>query len=293
MGYFLRSTATHLRDALFNQPSKCIPVELFRLPTTFDYAQLYPQAQLEDQEKCAQNLSLDDELIDLGDERIGLDDECIGLDNERVNLHDECVASVCTYLEHRHLGHESNNAISCHQEPTTSSPTASQPEHCSPNSSICNSDEEHPLSTEDNAPGLKRKAHLSQKKRRRLKCQALATEYTPPPLYNPSSLCDSQSRANRRRKRIRHDKKRQPGLGPSDRTLKHVFSSSTALEIDADAAQFDAALGAQTGKPGQTKHLGTILQRQQMYHLADLLAEGFYHIKWDGYTPTPIVDCLG
>ncbi|KIK50237.1 hypothetical protein GYMLUDRAFT_51334 [Collybiopsis luxurians FD-317 M1] len=265
MGYFLHSTATHLRDALFNQPSKCILVELFRLPTTFDYAQLYLQAQLEDQEKCMQNLSLDDECIDLGDESIGLDDECIGLNNECINLNDKCIASVCSCLVHRHLGHESDNTISCHQEPTTSSPTASQPELRSPNSSICDSDEEHPLSTEDNAPGLKRKAHLT-----------LATEYTPPPLYNPSSLCDSQSRANRQRK-----------------TLKHIFSSSTALEIDADAAQFDAALGAQTGKPGQTKHLGTILQRQQMYHLADLLAEGFYHIKWDGYTPTPIVDRLG
>ncbi|KIK51794.1 hypothetical protein GYMLUDRAFT_979975 [Collybiopsis luxurians FD-317 M1] len=142
-----------------------------------------------------------------------------------------------------------DNAISCHQEPTTSSPTVSQPEHCSPNSSICDSDEEHPLSTEGNAPGLKCKAHLSQKKQHCLKCQALATKYTPPPLYNPSSLRDSH----------------------------------TALEIDTDAAQLDAALGAQTGKPGQTKHLGTILQCQQMSHLADLLAEGFYHIKWDGY----------
>ncbi|KAF9062701.1 hypothetical protein BDP27DRAFT_1481575 [Rhodocollybia butyracea] len=85
----------------------------------------------------------------------------------------------------------------------------------------------------------------------------------------------------------------------SDRTSSHrnalrqVLSHGTAVETDRNAETFDACRGAHTGKPGTKKQLGTVEERRNFYQLADLLAQGFEHVKWDGRTPTPVIDRLG
>ncbi|KAF9061976.1 hypothetical protein BDP27DRAFT_1234242 [Rhodocollybia butyracea] len=85
----------------------------------------------------------------------------------------------------------------------------------------------------------------------------------------------------------------------SDRTSSHqnalrqVLSHGTAVETDRSAETFDASRGAHTGKPGTKKQLGTVEERRGFYQLADLLAQGFEYVKWDGRTPTPVIDRLG
>lgn len=74
----------------------------------------------------------------------------------------------------------------------------------------------------------------------------------------------------------------------SDRTstqqnaLRRILSHGSAIEIERSAETFDASRGAHTGKPGTKKQLGTIEERRNFYQVADLLAQGFEHIKWDG-----------
>jgi hypothetical protein len=53
------------------------------------------------------------------------------------------------------------------------------------------------------------------------------------------------------------------------------------METERNAETFDASRGAHTGKPGVKKQLGTVDERRNFYQLADLLAQGFEHVKWD------------
>ncbi|KAJ3966698.1 hypothetical protein EV361DRAFT_760627, partial [Lentinula raphanica] len=65
------------------------------------------------------------------------------------------------------------------------------------------------------------------------------------------------------------------------------------VEVDMDAASLDSAKGAHTGKPGTAAKLGSQTEIRQEYRLQELLDLGFEHIRWDGVTPTPIIDTSG
>ncbi|KAE9385099.1 hypothetical protein BT96DRAFT_1007366 [Gymnopus androsaceus JB14] len=58
------------------------------------------------------------------------------------------------------------------------------------------------------------------------------------------------------KQRVERAKDRATREGPSAATLSHVLSPGTAVEVELDAAEFDAAKGAQTGSPGTHKKLG-------------------------------------
>ncbi|KAJ3871637.1 hypothetical protein F5051DRAFT_340637, partial [Lentinula edodes] len=65
------------------------------------------------------------------------------------------------------------------------------------------------------------------------------------------------------------------------------------VEVNLNASEFDAARGAQTGKPGTKAKLGSEAERRKHYKLEELLVRGFEHIEWDGRVPIPIVDSSG
>ncbi|KAF9030389.1 hypothetical protein BDP27DRAFT_1184070, partial [Rhodocollybia butyracea] len=69
-----------------------------------------------------------------------------------------------------------------------------------------------------------------------------------------------------------------------------VLSPGTSIEVDLNTSNFDAALGAHTGKQGTKKAMG---DTRRPYCLADLLSLGFRHIKWDGSTPFPLINPVG
>ncbi|KAJ3764385.1 hypothetical protein EV360DRAFT_8591, partial [Lentinula raphanica] len=72
-----------------------------------------------------------------------------------------------------------------------------------------------------------------------------------------------------------------------------VLSPGTAVEVDLDAARFDSAKGAHTGKRGTTLQLGSEAEIRREHCIQELLDRGFEHIAWDGRTPGPIIDSSG
>jgi hypothetical protein len=108
----------------------------------------------------------------------------------------------------------------------------------------------------------------------------------PPPLSSPGSkpIPALQSLRNSKRREGRKRKAEEELLppGPSKRTLANVLSEGTAIEVDINAANFDAALGAHTAKPGTKKQRGSKADMRRTYSLTELLQQGFQHIKWDG-----------
>ncbi|KAF9048378.1 hypothetical protein BDP27DRAFT_1434234 [Rhodocollybia butyracea] len=59
------------------------------------------------------------------------------------------------------------------------------------------------------------------------------------------------------------------------------------VETDRSARRLSQS-GSSHGKPGTKKQLGTVEERRDFYQLADLLAQGFEHVKWDGRTLRPL-----
>lgn len=111
----------------------------------------------------------------------------------------------------------------------------------------------------------------------------------PPPATVPSSIEHPESISLKRKHARSHEKRRLQRTrdratsdGPSSHALSYSLSPGAAVEVGLNAAQLDAAKGAQTGKPGTQKKLKQLSDKQNMYELADLLAEGFEHIEWDG-----------
>lgn len=106
------------------------------------------------------------------------------------------------------------------------------------------------------------------------------------PLPPSGSLDTASNPAQSHKHQMRATKRRLAKA--SDRTSSHrnalrqVLSHGTAVETDRSAETFDACRGAHTGKPGTKKQLGTVEERRNFYQLADLLAQGFEHVKWDG-----------
>lgn len=117
------------------------------------------------------------------------------------------------------------------------------------------------------------------------------TAETPPPLSSPRSksipALQSLRNSKRREGRKRKAEEELPAPGPSKRTLAHVLSEGTAIEVDINAANFDAALGAHTAKPGTKKQQGSKVDARRTYSLTELLQRGFQHIKWDGTYVNP------
>ncbi|KAJ4493197.1 hypothetical protein C8R41DRAFT_919671 [Lentinula lateritia] len=116
-----------------------------------------------------------------------------------------------------------------------------------------------------------------------------------PPLASPSPspLCPSPSslrNSKRAGKRKRKAETEPVQAGPSKRTIAHVLS---AIEVDLEAQDFDAAHGAHTAKPGTQKQRGSNADIQRRYSVEDLVALGFRHIPWDGLTPYPLINPLG
>ncbi|KAF9060417.1 hypothetical protein BDP27DRAFT_1339726 [Rhodocollybia butyracea] len=62
---------------------------------------------------------------------------------------------------------------------------------------------------------------------------------------------------------------------------------------DPDTPRIPLPPSAHTGKPGAKKQLGTVEESRNFYQLAELLAQGFEHVKWDGRMPTLVIDRLG
>ncbi|KAJ3774379.1 hypothetical protein FB446DRAFT_763980 [Lentinula raphanica] len=81
--------------------------------------------------------------------------------------------------------------------------------------------------------------------------------------------------------------------GPSTKTLAQVLSPGTAVEVDLDAARFDSAKGAHTGKPGKALKLGSQAEIRKEYCIQELLDQGFEHLAWDGKIPGPVIDNSG
>ncbi|KAF9064639.1 hypothetical protein BDP27DRAFT_1187524, partial [Rhodocollybia butyracea] len=71
------------------------------------------------------------------------------------------------------------------------------------------------------------------------------------------------------------------------------LSEGNTIKVDLNAADFDAALGAHTAKPGTKKQRGSKADMRRTYSLTELLQREFQHIKWDGITPFPLIDCFG
>ncbi|KAE9383066.1 hypothetical protein BT96DRAFT_1040728 [Gymnopus androsaceus JB14] len=110
----------------------------------------------------------------------------------------------------------------------------------------------------------------------------------------------AQTAGNKRKSGQKHDKRRvkrakdrTTQAGPSAATLSHVLSPGTAVKVELDVAEFDAAKSTQTGDPGTLKKLRSLIDWEQLYDIAELLADGFEHIKWDRFTLAPIIDWLG
>ncbi|KAJ3869203.1 hypothetical protein EV359DRAFT_30569 [Lentinula novae-zelandiae] len=140
----------------------------------------------------------------------------------------------------------------------------------------------------------------------RLQPEALARSTLPPPeadvpedLSTPALTLPINPRKRRRKfacKRAQKRKLEKKALnetGASQDTLSQVLSHGTAVEVDLDASELEAARGAHTGKPGKKENLGSQAERERQYSLEELLAQGFEHIEWDGRTPIPIVDRSG
>ncbi|KAJ3769793.1 hypothetical protein FB446DRAFT_621379, partial [Lentinula raphanica] len=72
-----------------------------------------------------------------------------------------------------------------------------------------------------------------------------------------------------------------------------VLSPGTVIEVDLDAALFDSAKGAHTGKQRTALQLGSEAEIRREHCIQELLDQGFEHIVWDGRTPGPIIDRSG
>lgn len=118
---------------------------------------------------------------------------------------------------------------------------------------------------------------------------ALSSQTSVSPVSSASTVLgkrkdSGQSLRNSKRanKRKRVAKESTPNAQPSSRTLSEVLSHGTAIEVNHNAADFDAARGAHTGKPGTKEKLGSRTEIQKEYTVEDLLELGFEHIRWDG-----------
>ncbi|KAJ3709886.1 hypothetical protein C8R42DRAFT_729724 [Lentinula raphanica] len=77
------------------------------------------------------------------------------------------------------------------------------------------------------------------------------------------------------------------------RTLSHVLSHGTCVEVDLDASQFNSAKGAHTEKPGTAAKLGSQTEIHKEVSVQQLVKLEFEHINWVGITPIPVVDRSG
>ncbi|KAJ3858324.1 hypothetical protein EV359DRAFT_69100, partial [Lentinula novae-zelandiae] len=112
-----------------------------------------------------------------------------------------------------------------------------------------------------------------------------------PPPSNPRKR--QQKFACKRAKKRKLNKEASRQAGGSNDALSQVLSHGAAVEVDLDASELDTAQGAHTGKPGRQENLGSQAEKEKVYTLEELLAQGFEHIEWDGRTPIPIVDRSG
>ncbi|KAJ3816115.1 hypothetical protein F5880DRAFT_1619768 [Lentinula raphanica] len=104
------------------------------------------------------------------------------------------------------------------------------------------------------------------------------------PLESGPAFPHPSKRKTRNKSNAKRSKKRRTmeSPGPSTRTLSQVLSHGVAIEVDLDAARFDFAKGAHTGKPGTAAKLGSEAEIRKEYDIQELLALGFEHIAWDG-----------
>ncbi|KAK7045373.1 hypothetical protein VNI00_007622 [Paramarasmius palmivorus] len=126
------------------------------------------------------------------------------------------------------------------------------------------------------------------------------TEATPPttlPLETramPGHQHLSHRHWKRHLKRKAEDASQEDNYIPSQRTLEKAIKTAKTIDLaDIDAANFDAAKGAHTGKRGTQKTYGTKAEKEKEYTLQELIGLGYFHIPWDGIHPLLIVDCKG
>ncbi|KAL0564302.1 hypothetical protein V5O48_017751, partial [Marasmius crinis-equi] len=100
-------------------------------------------------------------------------------------------------------------------------------------------------------------------------------------------------KASRVGKRKAEEGLKQEDYTPSTRTVEQALKPAKVLRLETDAANFNAAKGAHTGKRGTKEEYGTKEEVEREWTLEELVALGYIHIPWDGIHPLLIVDCKG
>ncbi|KAL0573137.1 hypothetical protein V5O48_008825 [Marasmius crinis-equi] len=113
----------------------------------------------------------------------------------------------------------------------------------------------------------------------------------------PPRRLSSRHRKRAKTRKARSDAKADPPKNPSPRTIEEALRPAQAVRVPLKAAELDAAYGGHTGKLGKAT-IGDVKEREKEYDVDELVKKkSFLHFKWDGVTPTPIIDetggCMG
>ncbi|KAL0573314.1 hypothetical protein V5O48_008635 [Marasmius crinis-equi] len=116
---------------------------------------------------------------------------------------------------------------------------------------------------------------------------------SPTDAHQPPRRLSSRHRKRAKTRKARKDDKANAPKNPSPRTIDEALRPAQAVQVPLKAAELDAAYGGHTGKLGKAT-IGDLKEREKEYDVDELVEKkDFFHFKWDGVTPTPIIDDTG